>query len=222
MAHPVYTPDRALPMSCNAPTPCDSSPFAHDPEALPASVVTAAHDASRFAKSTFFRLLRGYKSNYTKAPYRSPHRVTAVHGGHDHGRLPTMCVIGDSIAEEIHRSLMALLQPLVGEQNIVFMTRSAGMLTSAHIVGCEAFATNATSQIPAQYAKRSRGCRQCDVLADAEGVFSGWVGDAQVARMFQTMMDYYVHRGAWCCTSRGGNQDDGRVYTKAPPPLRLG
>ena len=59
-------------------------------------------------------------------------------------------------------------------------------------------------------------------LADAEGVFSGWVGDAQTARMFQTMMDYYVLRGAWCCTSRGGNQDDGRVYTKAPPPLRLG
>ena len=36
------------------------------------------------------------------------------------------------------------------------------------------------------------------------------------------MMDYYLYRGAWCCTSRyiGNDADNGRVYLKAPPPLK--
>ena len=58
-------------------------------------------------------------------------------------------------------------------------------------------------------------------LSDAEGVFSGWVSDSLEARLFSTMMDYYVNRGAWCCSSRNqARQDDGRVYVKPPPLLR--
>ena len=64
-------------------------------------------------------------------------------------------------------------------------------------------------------------------LSDAEGAFGGWVGgatsDKNEARLFQTLMDYYVHRGAWCCSSRNqARQDDGRVYVTQPPALQLG
>ncbi len=59
-------------------------------------------------------------------------------------------------------------------------------------------------------------------LSDAEGAFSGWESDANEARLFATLMDYYVHRGAWCCSSRNqARQDDGRVYVKGPPGLRM-
>ena len=59
-------------------------------------------------------------------------------------------------------------------------------------------------------------------LSDAEGAFGGWESDAQEARLFMTMMDYYVHRGAWCCSSRNqAQQDDGRVYVTPPPGLRM-
>ncbi len=57
-------------------------------------------------------------------------------------------------------------------------------------------------------------------LSDAEGVFGGWVSERLEATLFNTMMDYYVYRGAWCCTSRNtANQDEGRVYLTPPPPL---
>jgi hypothetical protein len=66
-------------------------------------------------------------------------------------------------------------------------------------------------------AARSRVLR----LSDAEGAFGGWVSDATEAKLFSTMMDYYVHRGAWCCSSRNqAQQDDGRVYVRPPPELR--
>lgn len=59
-------------------------------------------------------------------------------------------------------------------------------------------------------------------LADAEGLFGGWETQRTQAELFSTMMDYYLLRGAWCCTSRNlGNQDDGRAYLISPPPLRL-
>ena len=59
-------------------------------------------------------------------------------------------------------------------------------------------------------------------LSDAEGAFGGWVSNADESLLFNTMMDYYLYRGAWCCTSRfiGNNADNGRVYLKGPPPLR--
>lgn len=59
-------------------------------------------------------------------------------------------------------------------------------------------------------------------LSDAEGVFSGWESERNEALHFNTMMDYYVHRGAWCCSSRNqAQQDDGRVYVTPPPRLRV-
>ena len=59
-------------------------------------------------------------------------------------------------------------------------------------------------------------------LSDAEGAFAGWESDRDQARLFATLMDYYVHRGAWCCSSRNqARQDDGRVYVRPPPLLRL-
>ena len=57
------------------------------------------------------------------------------------------------------------------------------------------------------------------VLADAEGVFGGWESEPQQARLFQTMMDYFILGGSWCCTSR--DKDDGRAYYKRPPGLRM-
>ena len=63
-------------------------------------------------------------------------------------------------------------------------------------------------------------------LSDAEGVFGGWArggegGDRDECRLFSTLMDYYVHRGAWCCSSRNqAQQDDGRVYVRQPPALK--
>jgi hypothetical protein len=59
-------------------------------------------------------------------------------------------------------------------------------------------------------------------LADAEGLFGGWSSDPNQAMLFMTMMEYYVYRGAWCCTSRfiNNDADNGRVYLKPPPPLR--
>jgi len=58
-------------------------------------------------------------------------------------------------------------------------------------------------------------------LSEARGSFSGWVSERREAQIFNTMMDYYLYRGAWCCTSRylGGDSDNGRVYLKKPPPL---
>ena len=59
-------------------------------------------------------------------------------------------------------------------------------------------------------------------LSDAEGAFSGWVSEAREARQFVTLTEYYVHRGAWCCSSRNqAQQDDGRVYVRRPPELRV-
>ena len=59
-------------------------------------------------------------------------------------------------------------------------------------------------------------------LHDTEGIFGGWTNAPLEASLFGTMMQYYLLRGAWCCTSQGsGNQDDGRVYLKDPPPLRI-
>ena len=40
-------------------------------------------------------------------------------------------------------------------------------------------------------------------------------------KLFTTMMEYYLLRGAWCCSSRGNGNEDGRVYTPTPPPLRV-
>jgi hypothetical protein len=58
-------------------------------------------------------------------------------------------------------------------------------------------------------------------LSDAEGVFGGWTSHKDECRLFHTLMDYYVHRGAWCCSSRNqARQDDGRVYVRPPPGLR--
>ena len=59
-------------------------------------------------------------------------------------------------------------------------------------------------------------------LTEAEGAFGGWVSDPMQATLFSTMMEYYLHRGAWCCTSRfiNGNADNGRVYLRPPPPLK--
>ena len=58
-------------------------------------------------------------------------------------------------------------------------------------------------------------------LSDAEGVFGGWTSNRDQSRLFHTLMDYYVHRGAWCCSSRNqARQDDGRVYVRPPPPLK--
>ena len=63
-------------------------------------------------------------------------------------------------------------------------------------------------------------------LSDAEGVFGGWArggeaGDRDECRLFSTLMDYYVHRGAWCCSSRNqAQQDDGRVYVRHPPAFK--
>ena len=59
-------------------------------------------------------------------------------------------------------------------------------------------------------------------LTDAEGLFGGWSSDPNQAMLFMTMMEYYVYRGAWCCTSRfiNNDADNGRVYLKPPPPLR--
>ena len=53
-------------------------------------------------------------------------------------------------------------------------------------------------------------------LSDAEGAFGGWETEKQQARLFTTMMEYYLHRGAWCCSSRNNGNEDGRVYTKDP------
>ena len=58
-------------------------------------------------------------------------------------------------------------------------------------------------------------------LSDAQGAFSGWESNHLQARLFQTMMEYYLLRGAWCCSSRGHGNEDGRVYTATPPPLRI-
>ena len=58
-------------------------------------------------------------------------------------------------------------------------------------------------------------------LSDAEGAFSGWETDRQQAKLFGTMMQYYLHRGAWCCSSRNNGNEDGRVYTREPPPLKM-
>ena len=58
-------------------------------------------------------------------------------------------------------------------------------------------------------------------LADAEGIFSGWTTQPVQAMLFTTMMEYYLYRGAWCCTSRylNNDADNGRVYLKQPPAL---
>ena len=58
-------------------------------------------------------------------------------------------------------------------------------------------------------------------LSDAEGAFGGWETDKQQATLFSTMMEYYLHRGAWCCSSRNNGNEDGRVYTKNPPPFKI-
>ena len=58
-------------------------------------------------------------------------------------------------------------------------------------------------------------------LSDAEGIFAGWESDKQQATLFTTMMEYYLYRGAWCCSSRGNGNEDGRVYTQNPPPLKV-
>lgn len=143
--------------------PCSSpSPFAHDPSPLPLPVLEAAREESRYSKAAFFTLLQTkFQSNYTSRPYRSRHRVIAS----PHGRPPVACVTGDSIGEEVYRSLSEMLRPVVGaEHRPVFMTRAAGMLTADHILGCERFDTNATSHVPEQLKKQSRGCRQCDII----------------------------------------------------------
>ena len=59
-------------------------------------------------------------------------------------------------------------------------------------------------------------------LSEAEGAFGGWVSNPDESLLFNTMMDYYLYRGAWCCTSRyiDNNADNGRVYLKQPPPLQ--
>jgi len=59
------------------------------------------------------------------------------------------------------------------------------------------------------------------VLENAQGAFSGWEADDAQAQLFNTMMQYYLLRGAWCCTWQGGNQDNGRVYLTPPPALTL-
>ena len=58
-------------------------------------------------------------------------------------------------------------------------------------------------------------------LSDAEGAFGGWETEKQQARLFTTMMEYYLHRGAWCCSSRNNGNEDGRVYTKDPPRYKM-
>ena len=58
-------------------------------------------------------------------------------------------------------------------------------------------------------------------LSNAEGAFGGWETDQQQARLFTTMMEYYLHRGAWCCSSRNNGNEDGRVYTKEPPRYKM-
>ena len=58
-------------------------------------------------------------------------------------------------------------------------------------------------------------------LSDAEGIFAGWESNKMEATLFTTMMEYYLYRGAWCCSSRGNGNEDGRVYTQTPPPLKL-
>ena len=57
-------------------------------------------------------------------------------------------------------------------------------------------------------------------LSTAEGAFRGWESEPQQARLFQTMMEYFLYRGAWCCSSRNNGNEDGRVYPDIPPPLR--
>ena len=58
-------------------------------------------------------------------------------------------------------------------------------------------------------------------LSDAQNAFGGWVDNPDESLLFNTMMEYYLYRGAWCCTSRfiDGNADNGRVYLKTPPAL---
>ena len=58
-------------------------------------------------------------------------------------------------------------------------------------------------------------------LSNAEGAFGGWETDTQQAKLFTTMMQYYLHRGAWCCSSRLNGNEDGRVYTKEPPAYQM-
>ena len=59
-------------------------------------------------------------------------------------------------------------------------------------------------------------------LTDALDAFGGWETNPDESLLFQTMMEYYLYRGAWCCTSRyiDNNADNGRVYLERPPPLR--
>lgn len=56
-------------------------------------------------------------------------------------------------------------------------------------------------------------------LSAAEGAFSGWVSEAEQARLFTTMTEYFLLGGSWCCSSR--DKDEGRVYYRKPPVLRL-
>ena len=57
-------------------------------------------------------------------------------------------------------------------------------------------------------------------LSDAEGVLGGWETDRAHGMVFQTLEQYFLLGGDWCCTSRRAN--DGRLYPVDPPRLRLG
>ena len=134
----------------------DAGPFAQDPAPLPPAIVDRAHHESRFTKAGFFPLLRtNYRSNFTGRAYHSPHRVIDVASA----RL-TACVTGDSIAEEVVKSLQGLL----GEANVVFMTRSLGMIRAENITGCEEFSTSDRSSDHLRRNFIGRGCRECDVV----------------------------------------------------------
>ena len=50
-------------------------------------------------------------------------------------------------------------------------------------------------------------------LSDAEGIFAGWESDKQQATLFTTMMEYYLYRGAWCCSSRGNGWSQVAAHT---------
>mmetsp|Transcript_70814 Transcript_70814/g.213050 ORF Transcript_70814/g.213050 Transcript_70814/m.213050 type:complete len:392 (-) Transcript_70814:121-1296(-) len=56
-------------------------------------------------------------------------------------------------------------------------------------------------------------------LADALGSFGGWVSNTGQGQLFNTMMEYYLLGGSWCCTSR--TQEEGRVHYSRPPPITV-
>lgn len=94
--------------------------------------------------------------------------------------------------------------------------------------------TSSTEQCPAlprqasnvQVLQRLQGAaaREARVLrlSDAVGAFGGWEDRPDESLLFNTMMEYYLYRGNWCCTSRflDNNADNGRVYIQQPPPLK--